>query len=322
MRRLIVGLVVAGVLAGAGPALAQPAPGTADPLGLISSGGIVPYFALPSGGNLGFLEVASPVGDNSSLTIPFHLIFFNQTCVRGDSVDLELTVNDLAVLDLGAVEPDNGLVAFGGSLDGINLVPLSSPVHVRVFQASLVNDFVRVLEPISAINPEASPLQTWNPLRTGATFFAPPDGTDFISAIYFVCPDSNVIDTGAPPQTGGVFPTTAGFPPHVELIAGLISSGVFIQGRVYDDEEDFLRDVTTDCDCLTKRRLADISTVYADTAQAPLGTYTELLGGSTTAGASFTGFRSIVTGGLDVWGRLSNANRFSITDGVVNPVAR
>jgi hypothetical protein len=105
MRKLIVGLMVVGLLAGAGPALAQ-APGTADPLGLISSGGIVPYFGAL--GNLSFLEVASPVGDNSSLTRPFHLIFFDATCIRGDSVDLELTTNDLAVLDLGAIEPVSG----------------------------------------------------------------------------------------------------------------------------------------------------------------------------------------------------------------------
>jgi hypothetical protein len=315
MRKLIVGLMVVGLLAGAGPALAQ-APGTADPLGLISSGGIVPYFGAL--GNLSFLEVASPVGDNSSLTRPFHLIFFDATCIRGDSVDLELTTNDLAVLDLGAIEPVNGLVAFAGSDDGINLLPLNAPVHVRVFWANLLQDFVRILEPISAINPEASPLQTWNPLRSGATFFAPADGPDFTTTLYFVCPDSNVIDTGAPPQTGGVFPTTSGFPAHVEAIAGTI-----IQGRVYDDEEDFLRDISTACDCLSVVPVSTISTVYADTAQAPLGTYTELLGGSVSVPASFTGYRLIDTSiGVEVFGRLSNANRFSITDGVVNPVAR
>jgi hypothetical protein len=293
------------------------APGTADPLGLLTSGGIIPFFALASGGNLGFLEIASPVGPNDSSTgRPLHLIFFNEVCNRGESIPLELTTNDIEVIDLGAVQNINGLIAFAGSIDGVNLVPMANPVHVRVFQASLVNDFVRILEPIAALNAEASPIQTWNPLRSGATFFSPPVGDDFMVAIYFVCPDGNVLS-----QTGGVFPLASGFPLAPSSPSPTAANPTAIEGIVFDDEEDFLRDIVTSCDCLTKRRLADVSSIYTDTAAAPLGTYTELRGGTVGAPQYFTGYRSIVTGGLDVWNRLSNANRFSL-DGSVDPLSR
>jgi hypothetical protein len=308
MRKLIVGLMAVGLLVGAGTASAQ-APGSADPLGLITSGGIVPFFA--STGNLSFLEVSSPVGENSGfLSNPFHLVFFNAACTRVESVDLPLTTNDIELLDTGIItvqgSPIDGLIAFGGTVDGVNLVPLSNPVHVRVFWADLNNDFVRVLEPISAFNAEASPIQTWNPLRSAATFFAPVEGPDFHTTLILICPN-----------IGGVFPTAAGFP----AFPITASASNQLLGLVFDDEEDFLRDVLTPCVCLTERDLTAISGVYSDTGAAPLGTYTELSGGAVTGGfASFTGYRAISAGGLDVFGRLSNGSRPGIIDGIVTPI--
>src|SRR5512134_1179183 len=118
MRKLIVGLIAVGLLAGVAPAQAQ----TADPLGLIASGAIIPYVgttALGSGiavvnsltgaitntvqntGSLAILEVSSPVGSNAGPeenifgANPLHMFFFDQTCVRvGPSVGNPLTRDD------------------------------------------------------------------------------------------------------------------------------------------------------------------------------------------------------------------------------------
>ncbi len=81
MRKLIVGLVVVGLLAVGAPAMAQ----RADPLGLISSGAVLPYVGdgTIAPGSLSFLEVASPRSDNNAA----HMFFFDKTCKRqGQSV--------------------------------------------------------------------------------------------------------------------------------------------------------------------------------------------------------------------------------------------
>ena len=76
----------------------------------------------------------------------------------------------------------------------------------------------RVLEPISIHNPEAGAAvepNIWNPLRTGATFFAPLE-RGVRTTIYLVCPTQAIIP-GAFPSAGTPSPITA-------VTAGLISS--------------------------------------------------------------------------------------------------
>src|SRR5262249_14564579 len=184
MRKLILGLLGVGLLAVATPAMAQ----TADPLGVITSGAVGPFVGdgKIAPGSMSFLELASPVGDNSGANSGgiggTHMFFFDTSCVKGPaSVGIPLTTNDFIIrrvdnIDSNAVE---GLIAIGGvDNTGFFLVPLSAPIHTRVLWFDAVTDTMRVLEPIGLTNFEDPTRggQTWNPLRTGATFIAPIEG--------------------------------------------------------------------------------------------------------------------------------------------------
>jgi hypothetical protein len=322
--------MVVGLVAMAGPAMAQ----FADPLGLISDGGFVPYFG--STGNVSILEVASPVGSNSSSdpsplssATDFHLIFFASTCHRAESVNLPLTTNDVELVDLGSIRAADGLVGFGGTVNGVDLQPMTSPVHARVLWFNLSTGFGRVLEPISAFNAEEF-TYFWNPLRTGATFYATPESSLFATTIYLVCPNENVIGranigtTSAPVNSAAAFspllgfPEIFGLPPAASPASQTLTN---LTGRIYDHDERFLRDIITTCGCLTARKVTDISNVYASIAQAPGGTFTELESSApagttpSTALASWTGYRALrvaTSPAVEVFGRLSNANRFSL----------
>jgi hypothetical protein len=302
MRKLTVGLIAVALLATAAPARAQ----FADPLGLIASGLVIPFVGNGSisPGSLSFLEVYAPVGDETG----FHMFFFDTSCVRqGDSIGLSLTTNDVSFLrvdNLGGKNPVEGLItAADASGSGSSLVPMTSAVHARVLWVG-GSGFVRVLEPISLVNPEAvgssdilwapfgageASAVTWNPLRSAATFFAPLEGGGLGTTIYFVCPttaatnDVNNVKSGAFPIKGSSGFLT-GFPPLVDPSGNSPQTGttpLFL--RVYDTEEKFLRDVTTDCSCLTARPVLTISQVYGSVVEAPGGTYTEVEGNSTKA---------------------------------------
>jgi hypothetical protein len=419
MRKLT-SLIVVGLLAVAAPAMAQ----TADPLGLIASGAVIPYvgaagiLTVNSGtgafgpatntGSLAILEVASPVGSNAGPeesifgSKQLHMFFYDQTCVRqGPSVGNPLTVNDADLLNLNLIGgiPQAGLVAMGavdqtgGVLDVLQ--PLSNAIHARVYWINAVDGILsRVLEPISIRNPEAISLnRDWNPLRTGATFVAPLEGSGVRSVLYLVCPTQQIIPGAFPtsdsppystttatnavisPQTttiptaaNGTVPfassgtaflngtdaftytgvTTSSFT-GVSGIGGVYGGGTFISPtpivppslafpalhptpvqtgatplflRVYDDEENFRRNVDVFCRCWGAHPVADIDSIYSSAdpvVGAPRGTYTEMEGKAaceTEDECSFTGYRAIRWGagnvGNDVWGRLSNGSFLSL----------
>jgi len=293
------------------PAFAQvPAPGSADPLGLAAIGVVIPFFT--TGGNFSYLEVASPVGDNSN-TPALHVTFFSADCVEQGTLSLPVTVNGIEVVDLKMLfsagnfgGPFNGLLLISGVgprlHGGFTAVPLQNPIHARVRWVNTLQHFVRTLEPISVANAEAAPSQTWNPLRTAATFITPEQGAfSPESTLYLICPSATVINTisGAPVLN----PASAS---EVKL-------------RIYDDNEEFLRDVpSVPCACLTTRTLTSIDPVYATAGSSYL--YTEVVGSSTVnppfSPGSFTGYVGTHTSfprvfpplTLDDFHRLHNGN--------------
>lgn len=290
MRKFIVGLLGVGLLAVGTPAVAQvinPQFGTADPLGLISSGAVIPYVGngAIAPGSLSFIELSSPVGDNSGANNGgiggTHMFFFDASCVKGPaSVGIPLTTNDFIIqrvddIDSNAVE---GLIAIGGVDEtGFLLRPMENPIHARMLWFDAVTNTMRVLEPIGLQNFEG-PTQTWNPLRTGATFVALPEGTSSLlgitshTTIYLVCPNQNVAGPVRPPS---VFPQ----PPFPLLLPAATSGTLGIDVRVYGDDERFLRNGTTQCTCLTRIPVTAINgagDIYGSAQFAPFGTLTEL----------------------------------------------
>ena len=112
----------------------------------------------------------------------------------------------------------------------------------------------------------------------------------------------------------GAFPHLSPTP-----VAGVGATPLFL--RIYDDEENFRRNVDIFCRCWGAHPVAGIDPLYANpdpVSGAPRGTYTEIEGqnacieGAMAAPCSFTGYRSIQWGiglvGNDVFGRLSNSS--------------
>ena len=305
MRTLMVGLLVVGLLVVSPPAMAQ----QMDPLGLIASGAIVPFLGAGtspiSPGSVSFLEVYSPVGDNSSL----HMFVFDPTCLRGPtSIALPLTEDDIALFDISNSDPgknpNDGLVTIAGTPDGFQLNPLANPIHARVLWVNSAQDFVRVLDPIGIehaefsgsilglpVNALGQTLGQWNPLRSAATFFAPLEAPASSAAgihttLYFVCPTQQILGaTNANNSTAsGAFPTSR-FPTIVPL--PVVSGTSSLRARIFDDDENFLVDVTLTCRCLSATPVTGISTIYANAVRAPDGTYTEIEGRSVTTTTNF-----------------------------------
>jgi hypothetical protein len=291
MRKLIVGLLTVGLLAMAAPAMAQ----IADPLSLIASGAVLPYFGSAGlePGSISFLEVYAPVSG-----IPtFHMFFFDATCTRGgDSVGLPLSANDVELFPIAppfvsAATPVDGLIT-AASVDGtgfaLNPLAVDSPVHARVLWINVGANMFRTLEPISVDTYQFFGAVQWNPLRTAATFFAP-----FVSGIstqlYLICPNDNITSS----KGSAAFPNSR-FPTLLP-IAQLGSTPTPLRLRIYDDEEEFLRDVPSTCNCLTRRDVTTISNIYAS-PQAPFGTYTEMEGGSQSLSCSTTEFTPVTSG--------------------------
>jgi hypothetical protein len=301
MRKFVAGLLVVGLLAMAGPAWAL----LGDPLTLINSGAIEPFFA--SSGNFSFLDIRSPVGPNAAPN-PTHLVFFNASCTRTESVALPLTTNDIEVLPLRALAGSiDGLAVIAGSANGVDLIGLQNPIHTRVYWINIAQDFFRGIEGIQ-MDWESAPSGcgscTWSPYRSGGTFFAPLQGATFQTTVYISCPTTNVVGTT----------TTNGAVAGAPFIP--LPGATTIQGRVFDDKENFRRDISTACSCLTTKSVTDLSTIYTDAIAAPNGTYTELLGGTGAAPALFwasTAIRitdPILSGGsVDFFGRVNTTNR-------------
>src|SRR5688572_25827683 len=300
MRKLLVGLMmVVGLLAVTPPAMAQfsvAAPGSQDPVGLITSGAVLPFLGEGAAGTgLSFLELYAPV-----VSTNVHMFLFDSNCVRsGPSINVPLTANDVALVridDIGDPAPTSGLITAANSdAQGFTLLPWSGapgsgPVAARTLWANSNGNFVRVIDPIGLATPDAFIVPTggveiggWNPMRTAAAFFAPLESGGLNTTIYFVCPNTNI--QRHLPTPGGAFNPSNGFPvifPRLQT-AGATTP---LRIRVYDDEESLLRDVNGSCNCLTVRPVTDIDGVYASAASAPDGTYTEVEGGTQSAVAA------------------------------------
>jgi hypothetical protein len=309
MRKFIaVGVLVGGLLAGAGSAMAQ---GVGDPLTLAASGVLLPY--ITSGGTVALAEIASPVGQNPDL----HLLFFNNTCVRVVSTEVPETTNDIAFVLVANVVPanTNGLLAIGEvDATDFGLGPLVSPIHTRMYEFNAGTGRSRVFEPIILDVAEfpGNP-HTWSPLRTGATFFAPLVTSTVQTELTLVCPRTTIQGlAGNEAFPGTVFPT---------IVPPFSAGPTPLHARVYDTDEDFLRDVITTCDCLTPDvPVNSIDLIYSNVVEAPDGTYTELETANPLVG-SFTGYKASFTVGFGInnfFSRLSDANWKSL-DGTVTP---
>jgi len=285
MRKLMVGLMmVVGLLAVTPPAMAQSlvVPGSGDPVGLITSGAVLPFLGqgnAPGGTGLSFLELLAPVDFTT-----VHMFLFDANCVRnGPSINVELTPNDVAIFRIDQVGPPTGLVtAARADNAGFTLLPwrpdFGEAIAARTLWANSNGNFVRVIDPIAlATLDDIVPTGTggWHPMRTAAAFFAPFEGGGLHTTLYFVCPNANI--QRHVPSNGGALNPNSGFP---IIFPNLAAAGATtpLRVRVYDDEESLLRDVTSSCSCLTIRPVTDIDAVYASAVEAPNGTYTEVEG--------------------------------------------
>jgi hypothetical protein len=277
MRNLSAGLMVVALLAVAAPAMADD--GNADPNGLAASGAVIPYVGEGDiePGSLSLLEISSPVGDNAGL----HMLFFDASCARqGPSYPNPLTTNDVDVRrvdNLFEVPPD-GLITIGNAPLGIEfpLAPLKSPIHLRMLWANAAGDYIRVLEPIQASNyltnqGNFNSPQSWSPLKTGATYWAPPEIEGLLkTTLYLICPSASITRSGANANLSAMPEPPFPFldPPAVVPAK--------LRVLIFDAEENPLRDTTIECTCLTKIELSKFpgaSDVYTTHE-----TYTKIFG--------------------------------------------
>lgn len=363
MRKLIaVGVLVGGLLAGGGwgqqaqaaTTFLQPQGGLGDPLTLAASGVLIPFLTSGPLGTVALIELASPVGYNDSPAL--HLIFYNNTCVRAESVELELTINDIAFVNpaFSVVSATNGLVAIGGiardpitgNLDHLRIGPLENPIHSRVYEFNPSDGRSRVFEPIIVDTAEFGvdfgfTEKTWSPLRTAATFFAPFETATVKTQLTLICPRTSIQGAvnaafgDSTTQLGPGFSSTGFpliFPPFWTVTGGVLQP---MQGVIYNTEEEFIADISFTCDCLNPDVPLTVlspagaySFVSSTLPDASHGTYTEFEVVATLAPAtpnaspgSFTGYKASFTVGSalnNFFGRLSNGNRTSIAGTILN----
>lgn len=316
MRKLIaaiaVGVLVGGLLAGAGPASAATfnylsgQGGTADPLQLAASGALIPFqTSVGASGIVALVEVAAPVNDKPDL----HMIFFNRDCARRQSVGAPVTENGVVFVDPvvsnGVSAGTSGLVAIGRAADPFTLTPVRGGFHSRVYQFNPANGQSRIFEPIILDSYEfnssrsgyngggSNPLSgwgthVWSPLRTGATFYAPWETATVNTQLTFICPRTTiqgeadaVFGTYDPKVEVPAYTTLApqGFPviwPPFKATTTLLRAVVYGVGGDYD--EVLINDIRFPCDCLTPD--VPILTlgpgVYNDARLNPRGSYTEM----------------------------------------------
>jgi hypothetical protein len=316
-------------------------------LTLAASGVLLPFITGGPVGTTALVEIASPVGPND--IPPVHLIFYNSTCTRAQSTQVELTTNDIAHIDpANSVGFNvNGLVAVAavgvdpifGLPDPFRLGPLSNPIHTRVYEFNPADGRSRVLEPITVDTAEFGAFdgyyeKLWSPLRSGMTFFAPQETDDVKTQITLICPRASIQgDTlaafGDSANQPGFGLSSDGFPLIFPRFFSATGAGLQIFGQVYDTEESPIADVNFRCDCLTP----DFSVVgvaipgtYSGLSAAD-GTYTEMVvtqsdppAQPNTSAGSFTGYKASFTVGSPLnnfFSRMSNANRISL-QGLIN----
>lgn len=287
--------------------------GTGDPLGLIASAAIQPFFS--TGPDDTLIEVTSPLDDNF-----LHVIYFNAACNRLISRPKFVSRKgaivfspDLELAGLGPAGNVNGLAAIGRTVNAVTLTPIpaGAAIHVKGFWINLLQDFVRVMDPIAVDSAEtgvvnAADKQTYSPLRSGASFVAPADVLPFVTTLHLICPNPTVYAEAG--LFGPVFPN----PPL---------SAFTLLGFLYDDDENFILDFFLNCSCSSMFQLASVSPLFAALAPSFL-TYTELVTYTVNGLAAppaialnppaFTGYRAVnVVGQSDGFGRLNNGAAYN-----------
>jgi hypothetical protein len=297
--------------------------GTGDPLGLIASAAIQPFYS--AGPDNTLIEVDSPLDDNQ-----LHVIYFNSNCARLISrpkfVSRKGSIIFLVDEDLAGLGPEgnvNGLAVIGRTTNNITVTPIpdDSAIHVRGHWFNLAQDFVRIVDPIAVSSAEtgvavAADKQTYSALRSAASFEAPTDLPPFTTTLHLICPTNNVY-----PDSGL---NSAGFPPPLISAISFPGSPLTVLGFVYDDDENFIFDFFQSCFCSTMFQLSSISGLYG--AQSPsFLTYTELVTYNVVGAATppavatdpallrvFTGYRAInVIGVFDGFARLQNGAAYN-----------
>jgi hypothetical protein len=313
-KKAIVGLIVVGLLAVAGQVQAIDN-GTGDPLGLISSAAIQPFWS--AGANFSIIEITSPEFFNLNL----HGVFFDAACNRDQSVPLPVTRNGILLFSPDDIGIDyNGLAVVARTFNGIALTPITNdaPIHIKAHWVNFAADHIRVVDPISVDAAETNPPQTWNALRSGADWTNPIEGSVFKTTIFLVCPSSAVL---------AAVPVANGFPAAPLIAFATTKPNALIAGVIYDDDEFPLRNITLPCVCITAFPVLTINTVYGDPTATVAFFYTEIFTYSIIPGGpgldpsqnntvrTFTGYRNIVVnsplwpgGQGDQFGRLNNAS--------------
>jgi hypothetical protein len=312
-----------------------------------------------------------------NFTNPLHAVFFRENCSRFSSVaDVETAKQAKAFISNASpfLLNFNGLAAIASTVQGNDLLPLNFPLHTRTHWIDAKTGRLRELEPIIldtflGLNPAFLPLVEnpgaggsiglcgpgagvfagsvnngfcWSPLRSAATFVTPQDSAAIQASIYLICPTADIQS----PTGTGVFPIAAGFPriqnrdgtfgfPSRNVITG--NNATSLRGRIYDDDEDLVRDILVPCACLTTTRVTAIDTIYT-LPPANLGShtvpvwYTELEAQSVNPNPvvpgsaqffSFTGYWGLEVTGHEgtLFHRMSNASLDNLSFGTFNPFA-
>jgi hypothetical protein len=222
---ILVGILVCGVLAWGAPAPTDAQ--TGDPVGLIASAVIVPFWV--GQGYFTVFEVTS-LGENPAM----HSFFFNTQCNRVFSVPFPMTAHDAAIVDSGDLGLSfNGLMALAKSTNAITAQALESAITLRAHRVNFLFDTISLVDAIGAAHAE-DPTRTWNPLRSGASTITFPTTNLTSTRWWVVCPSAHVpvdLAQGIPP-----------LPPGASRI-------LF---RVFDLEEEPLLDLQFTCTCLTE----------------------------------------------------------------------
>ena len=166
----------------------------------------------------------------------------------------------------------NGLFALAGSLNNVALVPATNPFHIRSQWVNIAGDFIREIDPISIVAAEsAMPPQTWNPLRSAASFTNPLEGAIFHTEIFLICPSPVRVERP-------VVPTANGFPAPPRIAFAVTKATALIGGVIYNDNEEPLRNIIVPCGCSSMFPVLTLNPVYGDPTATNFLFYTELVG--------------------------------------------
>lgn len=327
MRTLILVLVGLALLV-AGPAGAVDN-GTGDPLGLIASAAIQPFWSLGTENTL--IEVTSPLSDND-----LHIVYFNTACNRLLSRFKFVSWKGAIMFspDLDGIDA-NGLAVITSNFNNIAGSPIRDhhAIHVIGHWFNLVADYVHQVDPIAVSSPEtgrkfSSDRQHYSPLRSAASFGAPieqapTNASPFNTLIHLVCPGPNVVGPAGvlSPQKG------FGVAPPIAYLPSIPASGIgSITGIVYSGDEEPVADFFLPCNCSSMFDLDQVSVAYTQPLRLgpSLLSYTELfthnppLFAPPTPAAfvapTFVGYRNIgvsTAPGGDSFGRMNNGSAYN-----------